>query len=127
MRKLVLVILSIAVASCGSAPQREDEAQAEEKTHTGKIVGATGGGAIGAAVGWSQAGVLCTISGPLCAIVVVPVAIFGGLIGGAAGSIGDAVKDARANQARQEANQERREASEKSAQPRADTSARPGG
>src|SRR5262245_26144236 len=118
MQKLAVVILSIALASCGSAPQKEDDA--EQKTHTGKIVGATGGGAIGAAVGWSQAGVLCTVSGPLCAIVVVPVAIFGGLIGGAAGSIGDAVKDARANE-------ERRQASEKSAQPRADTSVRPGG
>jgi hypothetical protein len=124
MKRTVLVILSITVAACGSAPQREDEA--EQKTHTGKIVGATGGGAIGAAVGWSQAGVLCTISGPLCAIVVVPVAIFGGLIGGAAGAIGDAVKDARANEERKEADS-RRQASEKSARPRADTSARPGG
>ena len=118
MKKLVVVILSITVAACGSSPQKDDEA--EQKTHTGKIVGATGGGAIGAAVGWSQAGVLCTVSGPLCAIVVIPVAIFGGLIGGAAGSIGDAMKDARANE-------ERRQATEKSAQPRADTSARPGG
>ena len=125
MQKLFVVILSIALAACGSAPQKEDEA--EQKTHTGKIVGATGGGAIGAAVGWSQAGVLCTISGPLCAIVVVPVAIFGGLIGGAAGSIGDAMKDARANQARQEANEEKLQANEKSAQPRADPSVRPGG
>src|SRR5262245_48583688 len=115
MQKLLVVILSIAVAACGSAPQKEDEADAEQKTHTGKIVGATGGGASGAAVGWTQAGVLCTIGGPLCALVVVPVAIFGGLIGGAAGSIGDAMKDARANDAKREAN-------EKSAQPRADTS-----
>jgi len=122
MKKLALVILSITLASCGSAPQKEEEGekQAEQTTHTGKIVGATGGGAIGAAWGWSSAGVLCTISGPLCAIVVVPAAIFGGLIGGAAGSIGDAVKDSRANE-------ERRQATEKSAQPRADTSVRPGG
>jgi len=118
MTKTIVVILALALAACGGAPQKEDDA--EQTTHTGKIVGATGGGAVGAAWGWSSAGVLCTISGPLCAIVVVPVAIFGGLIGGAAGSIGDAMKDARANQ-------ERREASEKSGQPRADTSARPGG
>lgn len=117
MKKLALVVFSIALAACGGAPQKDDEA---EKTHTGKIVGATGGGAIGAAWGWSSAGVLCTVSGPLCAIVVVPAAIFGGLIGGAAGSIGDSVKDARAADAK-------REASEKSAQPRADTLPRPGG
>ncbi len=119
MRKLAVVILSTSIAACGSAPQKDEE-EAEQKTHTGKIVGATGGGAIGAAVGWTQAGVLCTVGGPLCAVVVVPAVIFGGLIGGAAGSIGDAIKDSRANQAK-------REASGKSAQPRADTSARPGG
>ena len=118
MKKSIVVILALALAACGSAPQKEEEA--EQKTHTGKIVGATGGGAIGAAWGWSSAGVLCTISGPLCAVVVVPVAIFGGLLGGAAGSIGDAVKDANAADAK-------RQASEKSAQPRADTSPRPGG
>ena len=117
MKKFAVVVLSIALAACGSAPQKDDEA---EKTHTGKIVGATGGGAIGAAWGWSSAATLCAISGPLCALVVVPAAIFGGLIGGAAGSIGDAVKDANAADAKREAN-------EKSAPPRADTSPRPGG
>jgi hypothetical protein len=117
MSRIFLVIVSIAVAACGSAPQKEDEAQ--DKTHTGKIVGATGGGAIGAAWGWSSAGILCTVSGPLCALVVVPAAIFGGLIGGAAGSIGDAVKDSQAADAARDANGK--------AQPRADTSARPGG
>jgi len=118
MKRFALVIVSIALAACGSAPQKEEEAQ--EKTHTGKIVGATGGGAIGAAWGWSSAGILCTVSGPLCALVVVPAAIFGGLIGGAAGSIGDAVKDSQAADAARDANG-------KAGQPRADTSARPGG
>ena len=117
MKNLLLVTISIALAACGSSPQKDDEV---EKTHTSKIVGATGGGAIGAAWGWSSAGALCAISGPLCAVVIVPAAIFGGLIGGAAGSIGDAVKDAQAADAK-------RAASEKSAQPRADTSPRPGG
>src|SRR5258705_13789813 len=106
MKKLAVVVLSIALAACGSAPQKDDEA---EKTHTGKIVGATGGGAIGAAWGWSSAGVLGTISGPLFAIVVVPAAIFGGLVGGAAGSIGDAVEDARANDAKSQASEKTRQ------------------
>jgi hypothetical protein len=118
MKNLFLVTLSIVLAACAGEPRKDEEAQ--DKTHTGKIVGATGGGAIGAAWGWSSAGLLCTVGGPLCAIVIVPAAIFGGLIGGAAGSIGDAVKDSQASK-------ERRKASEKSAQPLADTSPRPGG
>ena len=52
---------------------------------------AVGGAGAGAAVGYSSAGMLCTISGPLCLIVVVPAAIVGGVVGLAAGSVVDAV------------------------------------
>jgi len=40
---------------------------------------------------YSSAGMLCTIGGPLCMLVVVPVAVVGGLVGGAAGAAIDAV------------------------------------
>lgn len=70
---ILLVTISMLVSGCATT------------------VGAAGGAAGGAAVGYSSAGVLCTIGGPLCAIVVIPAAIVGGLLGGAAGGVVDAV------------------------------------
>lgn len=54
-------------------------------------MGAVGGAGAGAAMGYSSAGMLCTISGPLCLVVVVPAALVGGVVGLAAGSVVDAV------------------------------------
>ena len=54
-------------------------------------MGAMGGAGAGAAMGYSSAGLLCTIGGPLCLIVVVPAAIVGGVVGLAAGGVVDAV------------------------------------
>ena len=42
-------------------------------------------------MGYSSAGMLCAISGPLCLIVVVPAALVGGVVGLAAGSVVDSV------------------------------------
>jgi len=57
----------------------------------GALVGAAGGAGLGAMSAYSSAGMLCTIGGPLCMIVVVPVAVVGGLVGGVAGAAVDAV------------------------------------
>jgi hypothetical protein len=113
---LVLVILS----GCASTPE-----QAEDKSHGGKIVGATGG-AIGAgAMAYSSAGLLCTIGGPLCAIVVIPAAIVGALVGGAAGSVVDAIGDAKRNDPAP--TQDAASPKDGAAPPRADNAAHPDG
>ena len=57
----------------------------------GAFVGAAGGAGLGAMSAYSSAGMLCTIGGPLCMVVVVPVALVGGLVGGVAGAAVDAV------------------------------------
>ena len=57
----------------------------------GAFLGAAGGAGFGAMSAYSSAGMLCTIGGPLCMVVVVPVAIVGGLVGGVAGAAVDAV------------------------------------
>jgi hypothetical protein len=57
----------------------------------GAIVGAAGGAGVGAMSGYSSAGLLCTIGGPLCWAIVVPVAVVGGVVGGVAGVAVDAI------------------------------------
>lgn len=57
----------------------------------GAVVGAAGGAAIGAASAQASAGLLCTIGGPLCWVVMIPAAIVGGLVGGVTGGVVDAV------------------------------------
>jgi hypothetical protein len=57
----------------------------------GALVGAAGGAGVGAMSGYSSAGLLCTIGGPLCWAVVVPVAVVGGVVGGVAGAAVDAL------------------------------------
>jgi hypothetical protein len=83
MRNALFVILSAFLGSCATS--------SEPRSHGAAVVGATGGAVGGAAVGYSSAGLLCTIGGPLCALVVIPAAIVGGLIGGVAGSVADRV------------------------------------
>jgi hypothetical protein len=53
----------------------------------GALVGAAGGAGVGAMSGYSSAGLLCTIGGPLCLAIVVPVALVGGVVGGVAGDV----------------------------------------
>ncbi len=87
--KFLATVLCILVAGCAGAPR--DEIEKTTKRHDGKIIGSLGGAGAGAAMGYSSAGMLCTISGPLCLVVVVPAAIVGGVVGLAAGSVVDAV------------------------------------
>jgi hypothetical protein len=60
-------------------------------SHDGAVVGAAGGAGLGAMSAYSSAGILCIIGGPVCMMVVVPVAVVGGLVGGVAGAAVDAV------------------------------------
>lgn len=55
------------------------------------MAGAAGGAAGGAAIGYGAAGLLCTIGGPLCMIVVIPAAIVGAVAGGTVGTVADAI------------------------------------
>jgi hypothetical protein len=57
----------------------------------GAVIGAAGGAGIGAMSAKASAGLLCTIGGPLCLIVMIPAAIVGGLVGGVAGAAVDAI------------------------------------
>jgi hypothetical protein len=96
--KTLFSILCALVVGCAAAPKGDNAV--EESTnrpnagHGGKVVGALGGAGAGAAMGYSSAGLMCTISGPLCLFVVVPAAIVGGVVGLAAGSVVDAVSGA---------------------------------
>ena len=87
---LAAVVISTGCASTGS-PQATSSGDAPERTHKGKVVGTAGGAVAGGAIGYSSAGILCTIGGPLCMVFVIPAAIVGGLVGLAAGAAVDAV------------------------------------
>jgi hypothetical protein len=77
---------SIAVVPSPLLPASELEAP-RRGINQGAVIGGAGGAAGGAALGYGSAGVLCTVGGPLCALVVVPAAIVGGLVGGVAGGV----------------------------------------
>lgn len=83
LRAIAIVPSPLATASKLEAPRKG--------LNQGAVVGASGGAVGGAAIGYGSAGVLCTIGGPLCALVVVPAAIVGGLVGGLAGGAIDNV------------------------------------
>jgi hypothetical protein len=107
MRKAFTLLLCGALAGCSAiAPQRstapaaivaspfEPAAQLDAASASyaeGALLGAAGGAGIGAMSGKASAGLLCTIGGPLCLIVVVPAAIVGSLVGGVAGAALDAI------------------------------------
>jgi hypothetical protein len=91
MKLLCSIACSILLFGCAGSPR--DDAPLEKSTsgNGGKVVGAVGGAGAGAAMGYSSAGLLCTLGGPLCLIVVIPAAIVGGVVGLAAGGVVDAV------------------------------------
>jgi hypothetical protein len=111
MRLLPAFVILALLAGCAEAPKEERVAEnpaaiailpaAEppvsriESTrpgrHDGAVLGTAGGAAGGAAIGYGAAGMLCTIGGPLCMIVVIPAAIAGALVGGTAGTVVDAI------------------------------------
>ena len=115
MLRILIAALVIALAGCASSPQKETAAE-EPRHHEGKVIGGAGGALAGGAIGYSSAGVLCTIGGPLCMAVVVPAAILGSIVGLAGGAVVDKVNDERS-----------RNATDEAAVPPGDTSARPDG
>lgn len=101
-------MLAAALAGCGTAPSRQSDVQpaavvasplepaaqlgaASANYVDGALVGAAGGAGVGAMSAQASAGLLCTIGGPLCLVVLVPAAIVGGVVGGVAGAAVDAV------------------------------------
>ena len=91
MKFLSSILCISLVAGCAGAPREEAPVEKSTSGHGGKVVGAVGGAGAGAAMGYSSAGLLCTIGGPLCMFVVIPAAIVGGVVGLAAGGVVDAV------------------------------------
>jgi len=81
---------SLAIVPVAYPPVSRIEASRPGR-HDGAAVGAAGGAAGGAAWGYGAAGLLCTIGGPLCMIVVIPAAIVGAVAGGTVGSVADAI------------------------------------
>lgn len=100
------------LASCARTPANPDYAAAELRSVAivpsfyepaaqlgdskanyadGAVIGAAGGAGIGALSAKASAGLLCTVGGPLCLIVMIPAAIVGGLVGGVAGAAVDAI------------------------------------
>jgi hypothetical protein len=108
MRTPLALLCAAVLAGCGvTAPSRQEAASvaaapaavvasrlepaaqfqgSQVRYADGAVIGATGGAGIGAMSAYSSAGLLCTIGGPLCMMVVVPVAVVGGLVGGLAGA-----------------------------------------
>ena len=115
MPRALIAALVLTLAGCASNPQKETATE-ETRHHEGKVIGGAGGALAGGAIGYSSAGVLCTIGGPLCMAVVVPAAILGSIVGLAGGAVVDKVNDGRSRNATGEA-----------PVPPGDTSARPDG
>jgi hypothetical protein len=105
---VTLLVLASLLAGCASRPMGADlhslaivpspyepaaqfDPDAKLGNNAGAVVGAAGGAGIGAISAQASAGLLCTIGGPLCLIVMIPAAIIGGLIGGVTGGVVDAV------------------------------------
>lgn len=108
MHKPIALMLAAALAGCGAAPSRQSDIAPAAVVASplepaaqlgagnanyvdGALVGAAGGAGVGAMSAQASAGLLCTIGGPLCWVVMVPAAIVGGVVGGVAGAAVDAV------------------------------------
>ena len=116
MRTSIVPALALAIlTACASGPEKESSEAPPDRSHRGKSIGIAAGGLGGIAFGLSSAGVLCAI-GPLCAVIVIPAAIIGGVLGGTAGSVVDAISDSQAEREK-----------ERTDPPRGDTSTPPGG
>ncbi len=72
-------------------PAAQLDAAARGSAAEGAVIGAAGGAGIGALSAKASAGLLCTVGGPLCWIVMIPAAIVGGVVGGLAGGTADAI------------------------------------
>ncbi len=84
-------IESVVVVPSSYEPAAQFDPEGKGLVNSGAVVGAAGGAGIGAMSAKASAGLLCTIGGPLCLIVMIPAAIVGGLVGGLAGGVVDAI------------------------------------
>ena len=82
---------SVAIVPSMYEPAAQFDPDNKANYADGAVIGAAGGAGIGAISAQASAGLLCTIGGPLCLIVMIPAAIVGGLIGGLAGGVADAI------------------------------------
>jgi hypothetical protein len=82
---------SVTIVSSPYEPAAQFGAEGKGSPAEGAVLGAAGGAGIGAMSAKASAGLLCTVGGPLCWIVMIPAAIVGGLIGGVAGGVADAL------------------------------------
>ena len=78
---------SVTIVSSPYEPAAQFGAEGKGSPAEGAVLGAAGGAGIGAMSAKASAGLLCTVGGPLCWIVMVPAAIVGGLIGGVADAL----------------------------------------
>ena len=101
------VVIASLLAGCASPPRKELgpanvvaspyepaaqlDATARGSAAEGAVIGAAGGAGIGALSAKASAGLLCTMGGPLCWVVMVPAALVGGMVGGLAGGAADAI------------------------------------
>ena len=82
---------AIAIVPSPYEPAAQFDPDSKVGNNTGAVIGAAGGAGIGALSAQASAGLLCTVGGPLCLIVMIPAAIVGGLVGGVTGGVVDAV------------------------------------
>lgn len=75
-------------------PAAQLDPQGRGSAAEGAVIGAAGGAGIGAMSAKASAGLLCTVGGPLCWVVMIPAAVVGGLIGGVVGGAADAITSA---------------------------------
>ena len=75
-------------------PAAQLDPQGRGSAAEGTVIGAAGGAGIGAMSAKASAGLLCTVGGPLCWVVMIPAAVVGGLIGGVVGGAADAITSA---------------------------------
>jgi hypothetical protein len=82
---------AIAIVASPYEPAAQFDPDSKAGNNAGAVIGAAGGAGIGALSAQASAGLLCTVGGPLCLIVMIPAAIVGGLLGGVTGGVVDAV------------------------------------
>lgn len=83
--------VSVAVVASPYEPAAQLDPESRGSAAEGAVIGAAGGAGIGALSAKASAGLLCTMGGPLCWVVMVPAAIVGGVVGGLAGGAADAI------------------------------------
>jgi hypothetical protein len=81
----------IAIVPSRYEPAAQFDPDSKSGNNAGAVIGAAGGAGIGALSAQASAGLLCTVGGPLCLIVMIPAAIVGALVGGVGGGVVDAV------------------------------------